>query len=135
MGWSLFVVTFLVGSIGVVIGGVTSDSIVKKYGIRSRVAVLAISQVCEPYPIPPPKKKIVNNSMIKHLWHNDNVKLCKTKFGEHVRLHPIVERFFRLATECIFRKTSNLFCKPFIDVWHKYWIDRLHLRIVYILIF
>lgn len=45
LGWSLFVVTFLVGSIGVVIGGVTSDSIVKKYGIRSRVAVLAISQV------------------------------------------------------------------------------------------
>jgi len=47
LGWSLFVVTFLVGSVGVVIGGVTSDSIVKKYGIRSRVAVLAISQVCE----------------------------------------------------------------------------------------
>lgn len=45
LGWSLFVVTFLVGSIGVVIGGVTSDSIVKKYGIRSRVAVLAISQL------------------------------------------------------------------------------------------
>lgn len=47
MGWSLFVVTFVVGSIGVVIGGITSDSIVKKYGIRSRVAVLAISQVCK----------------------------------------------------------------------------------------
>lgn len=45
LGWSLFIVTFVVGSIGVVIGGVTSDSIVKKYGIRSRVAVLAISQL------------------------------------------------------------------------------------------
>ncbi|XP_050428083.1 protein spinster homolog 1 [Adelges cooleyi] len=45
MGWSLFVVTFLVGSIGVVVGGITSDSIVKKYGMRSRVAVLAISQL------------------------------------------------------------------------------------------
>lgn len=45
LGWSLFVVTFLVGSVGVVVGGITSDSIVKKYGIRSRVAVLAISQV------------------------------------------------------------------------------------------
>ncbi|XP_050540464.1 protein spinster homolog 1 [Daktulosphaira vitifoliae] len=45
MGWSLFVVTFLVGSIGVVVGGITSDSIVVKYGMRSRVAVLAISQL------------------------------------------------------------------------------------------
>lgn len=57
MGWSLFVVTFVVGSIGVVIGGVTSDSIVKKYGIKSRVAVLAISQVCKDRGNTTPKKK------------------------------------------------------------------------------
>ena len=33
------------GSIGVVFGGVVSDKFVAKMGIRSRVAVLAISQV------------------------------------------------------------------------------------------
>lgn len=33
------------GSVGVVVGGVVSDKIVAKMGIKSRVAVLAISQL------------------------------------------------------------------------------------------
>lgn len=41
----LFAVTIGIGSIGVVVGGVVSDKIVAKMGIRSRVAVLAISQL------------------------------------------------------------------------------------------
>lgn len=45
LGWWLFVVTIGIGSIGVVVGGVVSDKIVAKMGIRSRVAVLAISQL------------------------------------------------------------------------------------------
>lgn len=45
MGWWLFVVTIFIGSIGVVVGGVVSDKIVAKMGIRSRVAVLCISQL------------------------------------------------------------------------------------------
>jgi hypothetical protein len=45
LGWWLFAVTIIVGSIGVVFGGVVSDKFVAKMGIRSRVAVLAISQV------------------------------------------------------------------------------------------
>nr|CAD7594416.1 unnamed protein product [Timema genevievae] len=44
LGWWLFIVTFGIGSIGVVVGGVVSDKFVAKMGIRSRVAVLAISQ-------------------------------------------------------------------------------------------
>ena len=43
--WWLFAVTIIVGSFGVVVGGVVSDKFVAKMGIRSRVAVLAISQV------------------------------------------------------------------------------------------
>lgn len=35
----------IIGSIGVVVGGVVSDKIVAKMGIKSRVAVLAISQL------------------------------------------------------------------------------------------
>lgn len=35
----------ITGSIGVVVGGVVSDKIVAKMGIKSRVAVLAISQL------------------------------------------------------------------------------------------
>ncbi|CAG2058929.1 unnamed protein product, partial [Timema podura] len=46
LGWWLFIVTFGIGSIGVVVGGVVSDKFVAKMGIRSRVAVLAISQLC-----------------------------------------------------------------------------------------
>ncbi|XP_020294303.1 uncharacterized protein LOC109859955 [Pseudomyrmex gracilis] len=45
LGWSLFAVTFVIGSIGVVVGGTISDKIVAKMGIRSRVACLAISQL------------------------------------------------------------------------------------------
>ena len=37
--------TIVVGSIGVVFGGVVSDKFVAKMGIKSRVAVLAVSQV------------------------------------------------------------------------------------------
>ncbi|GAB0099276.1 uncharacterized protein DMENIID0001_151270 [Sergentomyia squamirostris] len=45
LGWWLFIVTVGIGSIGIVVGGVVSDRIVAKMGIRSRVAVLAISQL------------------------------------------------------------------------------------------
>jgi MFS family permease len=45
LGWWLFAVTIVVGSIGVVFGGIVSDKFVAKMGVRSRVAVLAISQV------------------------------------------------------------------------------------------
>ncbi|XP_069671558.1 protein spinster homolog 1 [Periplaneta americana] len=45
LGWWLFAVTIVIGSIGVVFGGVVSDKFVAKMGIRSRVAVLAISQL------------------------------------------------------------------------------------------
>lgn len=45
LGWWLFGVTILIGGIGIVVGGVVSDKIVAKMGIRSRVAVLAISQL------------------------------------------------------------------------------------------
>lgn len=43
-GW-LFFVTFVIGGLGVIIGGIVSDKVVAKLGIRSRVAVLAISQL------------------------------------------------------------------------------------------
>lgn len=45
LGWWLFAVTIVIGSIGVVVGGVVSDKFVAKLGIRSRVACLAISQI------------------------------------------------------------------------------------------
>jgi hypothetical protein len=45
LGWWLFAVTIVIGSIGVVFGGVVSDKFVGKMGVSSRVAVLAISQV------------------------------------------------------------------------------------------
>jgi len=45
LGWWLFAVTIVIGSIGVVIGGIVSDKFVAKMGIRSRVACLAISQI------------------------------------------------------------------------------------------
>lgn len=45
LGWTLFFVTFVVGSTGVIAGGIVSDKVAAKMGIRSRVAVLAISQV------------------------------------------------------------------------------------------
>lgn len=45
LGWWLFAVTIVIGSIGVVVGGVISDKFVAKMGIRSRVACLAISQI------------------------------------------------------------------------------------------
>lgn len=45
LGWWLFAVTIGIGSIGVVAGGVVSDKFVAKLGVRSRVAVLAISQI------------------------------------------------------------------------------------------
>ncbi|XP_031635813.1 uncharacterized protein LOC116348815 [Contarinia nasturtii] len=45
LGWWLFAVTIGIGSIGVVVGGVVSDVFVAKMGIKSRVAVLAISQL------------------------------------------------------------------------------------------
>ncbi|XP_039298652.1 protein spinster homolog 1 [Nilaparvata lugens] len=43
-GW-LFFVTFVVGGVGVIVGGIVSDKIVAKMGIKSRAAVLAISQL------------------------------------------------------------------------------------------
>lgn len=45
LGWWLFAVTVVIGSIGVVAGGVISDKFVSKMGIKSRVLVLAISQL------------------------------------------------------------------------------------------
>lgn len=45
LGWWLFAVTIVIGSIGVVAGGIISDIYVAKMGIRSRVAVLSISQL------------------------------------------------------------------------------------------
>ncbi|KAK5638981.1 hypothetical protein RI129_013276 [Pyrocoelia pectoralis] len=45
LGWWLLAVTIVIGSIGVVVGGIISDKIVAKLGIRSRLAVLAISQI------------------------------------------------------------------------------------------
>lgn len=45
LGWWLFAVTIVIGSIGVVAGGVISDIYVAKMGIKSRVAVLSISQL------------------------------------------------------------------------------------------
>lgn len=45
LGWWLFGVTIGIGGIGVVVGGLVSDKIVAKMGIKSRVAVLAISQL------------------------------------------------------------------------------------------
>lgn len=44
-GW-LFFVTFVVGGIGVLVGGYISDKAVANMGIKSRVIVLALSQVC-----------------------------------------------------------------------------------------
>lgn len=45
LGWSLFIVTCLVGSIGVMLGGVISDRFVLYMGVRGRLLVLALSQV------------------------------------------------------------------------------------------
>lgn len=45
LGWWLFAVTIIIGSIGVVVGGIVSDKFVAKMGIRSRVMVLAVSQI------------------------------------------------------------------------------------------
>ncbi|CAG9853594.1 unnamed protein product [Phyllotreta striolata] len=45
LGWWLFAVTIVIGSIGVVVGGIVSDKIVAKMGIRSRCVVLAVSQI------------------------------------------------------------------------------------------
>ncbi|XP_050302202.1 cis,cis-muconate transport protein [Anthonomus grandis grandis] len=45
LGWWLFAVTIIIGSIGVVVGGIVSDKFVAKMGIRSRVIILAVSQI------------------------------------------------------------------------------------------
>lgn len=45
LGWWLFAVTIGIGGVGVVLGGVVSDKFVAKMGVRSRVAVLAVSQL------------------------------------------------------------------------------------------
>lgn len=45
LGWSLFIVTCLVGSVGVMLGGVISDRFVLYMGVRGRLLVLALSQV------------------------------------------------------------------------------------------
>ncbi|XP_034233976.1 putative metabolite transport protein HI_1104 [Thrips palmi] len=45
LGWSLFIVTCLVGSIGVMLGGVISDRFVLYMGVRGRLLVLALSQL------------------------------------------------------------------------------------------
>ncbi|XP_075219485.1 hexuronate transporter [Lycorma delicatula] len=43
-GW-LFFVTFVIGGVGVIVGGIVSDKVVARMGIKSRAAVLAISQL------------------------------------------------------------------------------------------
>lgn len=45
LGWWLFGVTIGIGSIGVVVGGIVSDKFVATMGIKSRVVVLAVSQL------------------------------------------------------------------------------------------
>jgi len=45
LGWPLFIVTVIVGSIGVMLGGIISDKFVELMGVRGRLLVLAISQV------------------------------------------------------------------------------------------
>lgn len=50
LGWWLFAVTIGIGSIGVVVGGIVSDRIVAKMGIRSRAFVLALSQLIATLP-------------------------------------------------------------------------------------
>lgn len=45
LGWWLFAVTIGIGSVGVVVGGIVSDKIVATMGIKSRVVVLAVSQL------------------------------------------------------------------------------------------
>lgn len=50
LGWWLFAVTIGIGSVGVVVGGVVSDKIVAKMGIRSRAFVLALSQLIATLP-------------------------------------------------------------------------------------
>ncbi|XP_049878919.1 putative metabolite transport protein HI_1104 [Pectinophora gossypiella] len=50
LGWWLFAVTVGIGSVGVVVGGVISDKFVAKMGIRSRVLVLALSQLVATLP-------------------------------------------------------------------------------------
>ncbi|XP_037292733.1 putative metabolite transport protein HI_1104 [Manduca sexta] len=50
LGWWLFAVTVGIGSVGVVVGGVVSDKFVAKMGVRSRVLVLALSQLIATLP-------------------------------------------------------------------------------------
>ncbi|CAH0595498.1 unnamed protein product [Chrysodeixis includens] len=50
LGWWLFAVTVGIGSVGVVAGGVISDKYVEKMGVRSRVLVLAVSQLIATLP-------------------------------------------------------------------------------------
>ncbi|XP_028026789.1 uncharacterized protein LOC114240448 [Bombyx mandarina] len=50
LGWWLFAVTVGIGSVGVVAGGIISDKYVAKMGIRSRVLVLALSQLIATLP-------------------------------------------------------------------------------------
>lgn len=50
LGWWLFALTIGIGSIGVVVGGIVSDKIVAKMGIRSRGYVLALSQLISTVP-------------------------------------------------------------------------------------
>ncbi|GBP17641.1 Protein spinster homolog 2 [Eumeta japonica] len=50
LGWWLFAVTVGIGSVGVVAGGIISDKFVDKLGIRSRVLVLALSQLVATLP-------------------------------------------------------------------------------------
>jgi hypothetical protein len=45
LGWWLFLVTVGTGCFGVIIGGYISDKLVTKYGIKSRVICLAVSQL------------------------------------------------------------------------------------------
>ncbi|KAL4711923.1 hypothetical protein ACJJTC_006092 [Scirpophaga incertulas] len=50
LGWWLFAVTVGIGSVGVVAGGVISDKFVARMGVRSRVLVLALSQLVATLP-------------------------------------------------------------------------------------
>ena len=50
VGWALFFITIATGCLGVTAGGWISDKLVTKYGIKSRVLCLAVSQLCATLP-------------------------------------------------------------------------------------
>jgi MFS family permease len=50
VGWALFFITIATGCLGVTAGGWISDKLVARYGIKSRVLCLAVSQLCATLP-------------------------------------------------------------------------------------